>query len=334
MQNRLGEQVMNKLALEKDRPEFKIGSVSRLTGIPTDTLRIWERRYKVVSPERGSSGTRLYKHSDISRLAIIKQLVDQGNAISTVAKLSQAELEKRVQLHSHQQMNVNENSLNTPCRLVLCGDTLPLFIQNHAAELDDAEVVAEFQSPFVALDELPKLEADVLLMEFPTFQEDNIGPLQSILKRCPNLSPILVYGFSTRAALSLLNKLKINTVRAPLDCYRLKAEYRKLLNKPQHGPFYSQMESLDEIPRRKFTQQQLMKLNNLSVGVQCECPRHHVDILYNLYAFEDYSLECEIKFPEDAALHSYLYACTSKARYMMEQSLQKLIETDKLPINN
>ena len=35
--------------LEKDLTNtFKIGGVSRITNIPVDTLRIWERRYSVV----------------------------------------------------------------------------------------------------------------------------------------------------------------------------------------------------------------------------------------------------------------------------------------------
>jgi len=37
-----------------------IGSLSRATGIPVETLRTWERRYQYPRPVRKPSGHRLY----------------------------------------------------------------------------------------------------------------------------------------------------------------------------------------------------------------------------------------------------------------------------------
>ena len=66
---------------------YRIGAVARLTGISPDTLRMWERRYAVVEPRRTPKGGRLYSQQDVTRLTMIKTLVDQGHAISTVANL-------------------------------------------------------------------------------------------------------------------------------------------------------------------------------------------------------------------------------------------------------
>ena len=315
---------------------FRIGSVSRLTSIPTDTLRIWERRYGVVSPERSKSGTRFYSHSDITRLALIKQLVEQGNAISTVANLTELELKKRIGLNQNINNSSQEKDTTLPCKVIVCGDALPLFIQNKQDELQGLEIVASFKNPFEAESELGKLDADILLMEFPAFQDQDIGPVQTILKRYPNLHPILVYGFATRATLELLNKLHISTIRAPIDAYRLKSECQKALN----GRYLASVESdvtvdVESIPSRRFTQQQLMNLANQQQpnSVKCECPKHHADILYSLYAFEDYNIGCQTSNDEDVLLHRYIYDCTIRARYMMEQSLTRLIETDNLNID-
>ena len=54
---------------------YRIGKVSRLTGISADTLRIWERRYAAVVPVRTEAGGRLYSADDIARLKLIKNLV-------------------------------------------------------------------------------------------------------------------------------------------------------------------------------------------------------------------------------------------------------------------
>ena len=66
---------------------YPIRAVARLTGLSTDTLRAWERRYRAVAPERSARG-RVYSDSDVDRLRQLAALVEQGHAIGTVARLS------------------------------------------------------------------------------------------------------------------------------------------------------------------------------------------------------------------------------------------------------
>jgi DNA-binding transcriptional MerR regulator/methanogenic corrinoid protein MtbC1 len=70
---------------------YPIRAVSKLTGISVDTLRAWERRYAVVEPERDERG-RLYSETDVERLKLLRQLVEQGHAIGRVAPLTSEEL--------------------------------------------------------------------------------------------------------------------------------------------------------------------------------------------------------------------------------------------------
>lgn len=70
---------------------YPIRAVSKLTGLPLDTLRAWERRYKAVRPRRGERG-RLYEEGDIRRLVMLRELVAQGFAIGQVAKLNDRQL--------------------------------------------------------------------------------------------------------------------------------------------------------------------------------------------------------------------------------------------------
>lgn len=62
-----------------------------MTGLSVDTLRAWERRYEAVVPERSGRG-RQYRHDQIERLQLLRQLVQQGHAIGQVASLSDDEL--------------------------------------------------------------------------------------------------------------------------------------------------------------------------------------------------------------------------------------------------
>lgn len=75
-----------------DVPTFKIGAVSKLTGISLHLLRLWERRYGVVEPERTSAGGRLYSKNHVDRLTLIKGLCEQGYAIGQVAQMSTDQL--------------------------------------------------------------------------------------------------------------------------------------------------------------------------------------------------------------------------------------------------
>ena len=61
---------------------YRIQAVSEMTGIPSATLRAWERRYGVPNPSRTNSSYRLYSHDDVAKIKLIKELCDQGLAPS------------------------------------------------------------------------------------------------------------------------------------------------------------------------------------------------------------------------------------------------------------
>ena len=66
---------------------YRIGAVSCLTGVSADNLRVWERRNQAFTPARNDSGDRSYSPDDISRLKLMKTLVDGGDTISAIASL-------------------------------------------------------------------------------------------------------------------------------------------------------------------------------------------------------------------------------------------------------
>ncbi|NIR98916.1 MAG: MerR family transcriptional regulator, partial [Gammaproteobacteria bacterium] len=68
-------------------PRYRIGAVSRLTGISTHTLRVWERRYGALSPQRTEGGDRLYSDADLVKLRLLKELQAMGHSIGTIAHL-------------------------------------------------------------------------------------------------------------------------------------------------------------------------------------------------------------------------------------------------------
>src|SRR5919205_4676485 len=72
--------------------KYRIGAVTRLTGLSADVVRVWERRYGAVRPARSEAGTRLYSDADIARLRQLRQAVEKGHSIGQAARLSEEEL--------------------------------------------------------------------------------------------------------------------------------------------------------------------------------------------------------------------------------------------------
>src|SRR5687768_12427129 len=77
-------------------PRHPIGVVADRTGLSPDVLRVWERRYGVVEPQRSAGGQRLYSDADVERLVLLHRATRGGHGISHVASLSRAKLEDLV----------------------------------------------------------------------------------------------------------------------------------------------------------------------------------------------------------------------------------------------
>jgi DNA-binding transcriptional MerR regulator len=61
-----------------ETPVYSIGAVERMLGIAAATVRNWEERYGLVTPERSPGGHRLYTRSQVDQLRFVKERVDGG----------------------------------------------------------------------------------------------------------------------------------------------------------------------------------------------------------------------------------------------------------------
>jgi DNA-binding transcriptional MerR regulator len=66
---------------------LRIGELSRRTGVSTDLLRAWERRYGVVEPARSPGGFRLYSDEDAERIRAMAAHVAAGVAPAQAAAM-------------------------------------------------------------------------------------------------------------------------------------------------------------------------------------------------------------------------------------------------------
>jgi DNA-binding transcriptional MerR regulator/methylmalonyl-CoA mutase cobalamin-binding subunit len=71
---------------------YSIRVVSRLTGISSDTLRMWERRYGFPKPERNAASVRVYSQDDVERLMLVARTLKAGYRAGEVIHHSREEL--------------------------------------------------------------------------------------------------------------------------------------------------------------------------------------------------------------------------------------------------
>lgn len=66
---------------------YTIKQASRLTGVPSATLRAWERRYAVVRPARNDAGYRVYDEGAITAILSLRRLIDAGWSPAEAARV-------------------------------------------------------------------------------------------------------------------------------------------------------------------------------------------------------------------------------------------------------
>lgn len=71
---------------------FSIRDLENLSGIKAHTIRIWEKRYNLLSPERTSTNIRNYSLASLQKLLNITLLYNNGYKISKIAKVPEEEI--------------------------------------------------------------------------------------------------------------------------------------------------------------------------------------------------------------------------------------------------
>lgn len=75
---------------------FSIKDLENLTGIKAHTIRIWEKRYSLLSPNRSETNIRNYSSTSLQKLLNISYLNNNGLKISKIASLEEDEIPVKV----------------------------------------------------------------------------------------------------------------------------------------------------------------------------------------------------------------------------------------------
>jgi len=84
------------LDMEDELNIFSIKDLENFSGIKAHTIRIWEKRYKILVPDRTDSNIRTYSESELKKILNVAYLNRNGLKISKIAKLNEDELTQLV----------------------------------------------------------------------------------------------------------------------------------------------------------------------------------------------------------------------------------------------
>ncbi len=311
----------NESIADAGRPGYRIGAVVRLTGLSPHVLRVWEKRYGVIQPDRTANRRRVYSEADIEKLTLLKTLVDRGQAIGTLAQLDLAELKRRV---GHSAATAAPGAVIRP-QLVLVGENLHVQAQTWRRS-ETYELVGTYRSTADLRAAPHTRRLDVAVVEWPTLHPESAIEADRLASRLNLRQLVLVYHYASQPSLRRLESSRITAIRAPLEEAALAGFIAGRFG--GHAPAVDTQHHGRRAPR--YDERQLAHIGKQAAALGCECPGHLSDLITRLGRFEAYSAECESRNEQDAALHHHLHAMTAQARDLMESALARVIEVEGL----
>jgi DNA-binding transcriptional MerR regulator len=317
--------IVNGEASEHDVARYRSGVAARLAGLPVETLRVWERRYGLSDTARSEHGQRLYSDAQVSRLRLIKQLVDQGHPVGAVAQLAPTQLRTLQVLPAAREQA-------QPVRVALVGHMLMHRLASGGRDVLALDIVATFDQLDGAAARLTDATVDVLLIEIAELNEQAV-PVIGALREQLGAAVVVLYRFCASATIRQLRAQGCMVARTPGDVAEivllcqaaLPGTAAPLLPTPAPQPAPASAP-------RKFDDQALAALGSAHSNIYCECPRHLSDILMMLNSFERYSEQCAARTLDDALLHQELNNSAAAARVLLEAALERLARAEGLPL--
>lgn len=324
-----------KAHLLEPRPLYGIGTVARLTGLKSDTLRVWERRYGLGASYKSATGRRQYTQSDLDHLQVVAALVQGGVRIGEIAASDRKTLE--VMLERQTDGRGLRPIPPKKSRVVFVGNELCEWLDAHQGCISGVSALLARTPIELAVKELAMDgEADLLVVHCPSLTMQQIRGVEVLVERLKVTRAIVLYQFANDQWLAELERLGHSALPYPVEPSRLAFEMGRAQIERETAQGIANLSELVPTRPRVFSDEALRAAAQEKIVIDCECPRHLSELIRSLNEFETYSSACSVDNWRDAAVHATIYAYTCQARHLMEKALQSALEgrtlkTDAMP---
>ncbi len=301
-----------------DEDLYRIGTIATLTGIAVERLRAWERRYG-LAPAFRSGKTRYYSKPQLEQLTRIKQLIDQGHPISTLAGLDPEQLIDRLAVRSQ--------ARTQPARAGLIGPNL-LVLELQQGEQSRLDVRGRWANLEAFLADRSATEPlEVVVAQMPVLLAHRLEQIESTQ---PQARLVALYQFATPKHLAAVQERGIPTLPWPTGWQDIEYACATTAGMPLRAA---------RAASRRFTDEELIAIAASSADPN-RCPQHLVDLISGLNAFAEYSAGCaetaraEVSpaaaTPDQSRLYERVHTDTTQARAQLELALEALVEAEQL----
>ena len=309
---------------------YKIGAVSKITGINIPTLRSWENKFDIVTPTRVNGTQRGYTKQDLDKLVLIQALIDSGDSISSLRGLSLEQLQSRL-LSNDSSKNDSNSSHEKLLELnvITIGTMIP-DLEAETAGLPSINVAKKYDLDEFTDDENEeiKCDCDLIIFELATLHIKTINWIKDILKYNSINHCIILYRFaSSDGMMAANNDKRINTLRQPVSAQDIFLMIKFLTDIEPSNRNSVKVRHDEHVP---FTDKELWEISVMANPIHCECPKHLSSIISSIKGFEKYSADCEELSESDRILHRELEENAKEARIIMEKSLRKVIKENAI----
>jgi len=318
---------------------YPIAAASRLTGISVHTLRMWERRYGLKPSQRSGTRRRLYDRNDIQKLILLKALVDRGQSIGRIAGMSIEDLEQQLYEIGDLQAPPRANQPVIQISVALFGSSLLERVASEIITFDDIKLIHK-SANFEGNEHILKTNGlDVAVLERPTLHLETLRNIQSVCLQYGFPNIVVIFNYAAQSTVRrfrengfMLLRMPVSSDEVRLACLAstLKARTRRRTSLAlPHLPTENQA-----VPPPRFDPNTLQIIGSATTQVECECPKHLVELIRSLSTFELYSKQCESRDEKDAALHAFVGDITGHARALMETALERVATAEGLIPDN
>ncbi len=305
---------------------YRIGTVAKLTGIAVERLRAWERRYD-LAPASKIGKTRFYSSEQVGWLKSVKALIDQGQPISSLVDLNQAQLDAR--LTTERKVRTRTES----ARVALIGTSL-LLLEQEQQDAPRLSVISRSVNVDAYLElygdePAAELTPDVILVQVPVL---TITPLEQLQDTAPDAQMLVFYEFARPTHLQAATAQQFELLSWPQSWSSIEQAAANVCGLPLLSAQSAQ---------RRFTDEELVAIAGSSSDPH-QCPRHLTEMITRLNAFAEFtaalaaaSETAATQAPSTAArpgraLYHRLHTNSTQARATLEQALELAIEAETL----
>ncbi|MFP4064769.1 MAG: MerR family transcriptional regulator [Bacteroidales bacterium] len=129
---------------------YSIKDLEKLSGIKAHTIRMWEKRFNIITPERTKTNIRCYNDDDLKKLLNISTLYNHGLRISKIAAMDRREINEKV-AEMTQDGGSHEDHINnlTVSMIDMNEATFEQILNNAILRLGFEKTVTEILYPFL-----------------------------------------------------------------------------------------------------------------------------------------------------------------------------------------